>query len=252
MLVSVIMPAYNAENYIGASIDSVINQTWQEWELLIVDDCSTDRTRSIINNYINKDSRIRLLENSQNMGVAKTRNKGVMASKGDWIAFLDSDDLWSTDKLELQIELINTQNALFTFTGSCFINECGQALSYVLVVPEKIHYRELLKQNLISCSSVLISKPLLLSHPMEGGNIHEDFATWLSILRDLKISAFGINRPLLIYRIHSNSKSAQKWKAAIMNWNVYRRIGLNLFACCYYETYYIIRNIKKYFNILKK
>ena len=251
MLISIIMPAYNAEKYIEESIYSVIKQTWSNWELLVIDDCSTDNTKAIVNKYTSKDNRILLLSNPCNQGVANSRNKGVLASHGDWIAFLDSDDLWTPDKLSLQVELITKKNALFIFTGSSFINEFGEALSYVLTVPGQIGYKELLKQNLISCSSVLISKKLLLPYPMTGGNIHEDFVTWLLILRVMNMKAFGINKPALIYRIHSNSKSGHKWKAAIMNWNVYRKIGLNPFACCYYQLCYIFRNVKKYFNIYK-
>lgn len=252
MLISIIMPAYNAERYIEESIKSVLAQTWKTWELLIVDDCSTDKTQLIVNRCAAEDKRILLLSNPRNLGVAGTRNRGVQEAHGDWIAFLDSDDLWTPDKLTLQVDLIKKTNALFTFTGSSFIDENGMGLSYILLVPSEISYKELLKQNLISCSSVLISKPLLLSHPMSAGNIHEDFAAWLTILRDMDISAYGVNKPALIYRIHSSSKSAQKWKAAIMNWNVYRKIGLNFGACCYYQICYIFRNLKKYFNILHK
>lgn len=249
MLISIIMPAYNAEKYIDESIMSVINQTWKNWELLIIDDCSTDSTKKIINKYTSLDTRIRLLSNTNNQGVSYTRNKGIQESHGNWVAFLDSDDLWTPDKLSMQVDLINKTNALFTFTGSAFIDENGMALKYTLSVPDQIGYEELLKQNLISCSSVLISKPLLLSHPMIEGNIHEDFFTWLTILRDENINAYGVSSPALIYRIHSSSKSAKKWKAAIMNWKVYRKIGLSLVMCCYYQSHYIFRNVKKYSNI---
>lgn len=246
MLISIIMPAYNAEKYIEDSIKSVLNQTWSEWELIVINDCSTDNTKTIIDDYSVLDSRIFMLSNPTNQGVAYSRNRGVQASHGDWIAFLDSDDLWIPEKLTLQVELLLHQHASFTFTGSAFIDEYGNKRSFILQVPAQINYKELLKQNLISCSSVLISKSLLLSHPMKSGNVHEDFVTWLSILRDMNICAYGLNIPALVYRIHSNSKSAQKRKAAKMNWNVYRQIGLKIGPCCYYQLCYAFRSIKKY------
>lgn len=252
MFVSIIMPAFNAESYIEESILSVIKQTWQNWELLIIDDCSQDHTIDIIKNYIAIDKRISLLSNTSNLGVAESRNKGVQEAHGEWIAFLDSDDLWAPDKLMHQINLIQCQNTFFVFTGSAFIDDAGHKNSYILHVPSRISYKELLKQNLISCSSVLLHRNLLLSHPMKPGSIHEDFVTWLTILRDTGITAYGINQPLLLYRIHANSKSSQKWKAAVMNWNVYRNIGLNFVSCCYYQMHYAFRNILKYSNILKK
>ena len=246
------MPAYNAVEYIEDSIKSVINQTWSEWELIIINDCSSDNTKAVIEKYTHNDPRITLLTNPTNQGVAYSRNRGVQEANGNWIAFLDSDDLWIPDKLMLQMELINDKHACFSFTGSAFINENGQKCSYTLHVPMQISYKELLKQNLISCSSVLISKSLLLSHPMKPGNVHEDFVTWLSILRDMNIYAYGLDIPALIYRIHSSSKSAHKWRAARMNWNVYRQIGLNTGLCCYYQLCYAFRSIKKYSHIYKK
>lgn len=252
MFVSIIMPAFNAGKYIEESIVSVMKQTWQNWELLIIDDCSKDHTADVVKKYIAVDKRISLLSSTSNQGVAASRNRGVQEAHGEWIAFLDSDDLWAPDKLTLQLNLINSQKALFVFTGSAFIDGAGYESTFILHVPNRISYRELLKQNLISCSSVLIYRELLLSHPMKTGNIHEDFVAWLTILRDMDIIAYGIDQPLLIYRFHTNSKSGKKWKAAIMNWNAYRKIGLNYCSCCYYQTNYVFRNLLKYINIFKK
>lgn len=157
-LVSIIMPAYNAGKYISDSIASVISQTYQNWELIIINDYSKDNTPKIIENYANADSRIKVFSNSKNVGVSETRNKGIELATGNWIVFLDSDDMWHPQKLEKQIEKIKSNSADFIFTGASYVNEKGEAYSGVFCVPEKISFNELLFQNVISCSSVLLNK----------------------------------------------------------------------------------------------
>lgn len=249
-LISIIMPAYNSEAYISESIYSVLNQTWDNWELLVIDDASSDRTKDIIQAFQKSDSRIHYIANASNMGVAGSRTHGIHLSRGEWIAFLDSDDLWTPEKLSDQFAFAQQMNALFTFTGSAFIDREGHPLSHVLTVPLRISYKELLKQNIISCSSVLISKQLLLFHPMPDiANLHEDFACWLQILHDYNICAFGLNTPHLIYRITSNSKSGNKKKAALMTYRVYRHLGLPHHSAIYYWCHYFLRSINKYRKI---
>lgn len=252
MQISVIMPAYNAEKTISAAINSVLGQTFEDWELLVINDQSKDGTKQIILDYAEKDGRIRYLENVKNMGVAQTRNKGVSMAKGTWIAFLDSDDLWETDKLELQYNYAKKSGAKLLFTASAFIDKDGKKIHYCLNVPQQVSFRELLKQNIISCSSVLVEKELLLNYPMMEKNMHEDYATWLSILKNEKLIAYGINRPLLIYRISADSKSGNKGKAALMHWRVYQHIGLPFWQSIYYFLWYMIRNLKKYRKIWKQ
>lgn len=241
------MPAYNCEQFIGESINSVLNQTYQNWELIVVDDCSTDNTEKIVKEY--KDKRIKLFSNEKNMGVAYSRNKGIKLSKADYIAFLDSDDIWDTEKLKMQIETMNDE-INFTFTGSKFVNENGEKSNYILNVPLKIKKKELLKQNVISCSSVVVKKQLVLDNifPENVEEIHEDYVAWLNILNNEKF-AYGINLPLLIYRIRNNSKSANKIKSAIMNYNVYRYIGISKSEILKYMFFYICRSISKYSSI---
>lgn len=249
--VSIIMPAYNAEQYIGEAIHSVLAQTHKEWELIIIDDCSFDNTGQIALKFVSKDARIRYLKNSVNSGVSKSRNIGIKEAKNDWVAFLDSDDCWENDKLEKQLELFEQypEGKLF-FTGSGFINEEGEKSSYVLQTPEKVTFRKLLKQNVISCSSVLAEKKWLLEHPMAGDFLHEDFVVWLKLLQENKY-AFSVNEPLLLYRLSQQSKSSNKRKAAWMTWQVYRTIGLNIVESLYYFIWYTCKNIKKYRKIRK-
>ena len=246
-MVAIIMPAYNCEKYMRSAVESVKAQTYTDWTLFIIDDCSTDRTRILAEELAETDERIVVKHNKKNTGVAKTRNRGVREADSEWIAFLDSDDLWRPDKLEKQIKLsekISTANLIFT--GSGFIKENGEKINYILHVPEKINRKELLKQNLISCSSVLINRDLMLKYPMpEKEMIHEDFASWLRIL-DEEEYAYGIDEPLLIYRRSESSKSGNKAKAAKMNWNTYRNVGISPVKAAYYMCWYLIKGLMKY------
>ncbi len=249
MLVSVIMPAYNAEKYIRQAIESVQAQTYQEWELIVVDDASTDNTYTIVNEYCQEDSRIKLLCNSQNQGVSRTRKNGVEAAAGEWIAFLDSDDAWHPEKLEKQLEIQKEHNAKLIFTGSAFMDSEGNPLEWVLHVPKTIGYRQLLKQNLISNSSVLIEKRSYQECAVLADDMHEDFACWLRFLRKGNM-AYGIDEPLLIYRLSAQSKSGNKLKAAKMNWKTYRTVGLNSVLAIYYMGWYVAKSILKYKNLV--
>ncbi len=246
-LISVVMPAYNAARTLEASVHSVLEQTDPDWELLVLDDCSTDGTRALMERLASLDSRIRPLRNERNCGVGLTRNRGVSLARGNWIAFLDSDDLWTRDKLSKQRALSEhyPETGLF-YTGSGFLTAAGEKLDYVLHVPETIDRRELLKQNLISCSSVLAKKELLLRCPMESGReMHEDFVTWLRILETERF-ARGLDEPLLLYRRAEHSKSSNKLRAAKMNWNAYRAAGLSVPESLYYMGWYALRGAKKY------
>lgn len=188
--ISIITPAYNCEKYLEEAVDSVLSQTMTDWEMLIIDDCSVDNTYSCMQKLAQRDSRIRIFRNMQNAGAAATRNYGIRQARGRWIAFLDSDDLWRTDKLQKQMELLDKYpEASFLFTGSAFIEDDGMTIAHTLHVPEKVSRRKLLSQNVISCSSVLIKRELMLKHPMpEEDGIHEDFATWLSVLTEVPLS----------------------------------------------------------------
>jgi teichuronic acid biosynthesis glycosyltransferase TuaG len=247
-LISVIMPAYNCEKYIAESIKSVILQTFKTWELIIINDCSTDNTQSVINDFAGTDSRIRVYENDENSGVSKTRNKGISAANGSWLAFLDSDDIWHEEKLEKQMLSAKKNNSGFIFTGASYIDENGSMYKGVFNVPESVSYKVLLKQNVISCSSVLIKKAFFDDIKMENDSIHEDFCVWLKILRGGN-TAHGINEPLLIYRISRKSKSGNKIKSLKMAYKTYRYIGINPLTAWYYLGFYIVRNLRKYRKI---
>ncbi len=249
--VSIIMPSYNSNKTIKEAIESVLNQTYENWELIVVDDCSTDNTIEIVQAI--EDHRIHILLNEKNRGVSYSRNRAIHEAKAEWIAFLDSDDCWEKDKLEKQIKVIHeNEDAKLVFTGSAFIDDSGNRLEYELKVPEEITYEQILKQNLISCSSVLVRKDIIRSHPFPGSyDLHEDFAVWLQILKSIKV-AYGVNEPLLIYRLTDNSKSRNKLKAAKMNWKTYRYAGVDLGKSLSSMAVYAIRGIKKYWKLNKK
>ncbi len=242
-LVSIIMAAYNAEKTISIAINSILAQTYTDWELLVINDCSRDGTAALVRTY--SDPRIRLLENDKNSGVSISRKRGMEAANGEWIAVLDSDDAWTPDKLEKQIKLAGDTGAELIFTGSAFMDDDSNTIDWQLHVPPRLPYRKLLKQNLVSNSSVLVKTALYKQFYAVGDEMHEDFAIWLGITKTGRV-AYGIDEPLLIYRVASSSKSSNKVKAARMNWNTYRYIGLNPIAATYYMCWYVVKGLLKY------
>lgn len=244
-LVSIIMAAYDAEKTIECAIESVLAQTYKNWELLVINDCSTDQTPHIVRKFAVKDSRVILLNNEKNSGVSKTREKGMHATKGQWIAVLDSDDAWKPEKLEKQLVVAEKKRAELIFTGSAFMAEDGSRIDWQLHVPETLSYRKLLKQNIISNSSVLVKSNLYKQFYAIGDRMHEDFAIWLGITKNGRL-AYGIDEPLLIYRVAKSSKSGNKVKAAKMNWKTYRYVGLKPIEAFYYECWYAVKGVLKY------
>lgn len=255
-MISIIMPAYQAEKTIADSIRSVLAQSFQDWELIVIDDCSADNTCGLVEELKKSlpretGEKIRLIKKQKNTGVSESRNLGTDMAQGDWIAFLDSDDLWATDKLEKQMQLLSRHpDAGILFTGSAFIRRNGERSSYVLQVPEEITYRKLLRQNLISCSSVVMRRELFLRHRMQHDELHEDFLLWLKLLKE-GVKAYGVNEPLLIYRLSPASKSGNKLHAARMTWRVYRHMGLGLGTSLSCLMSYTLRNTLKYRRIYK-
>ena len=247
-LVSIVMPAYNCEKYVVEAINSVLAQTYRNWELLVLDDGSKDKTLQIIEEFSQKDSRIKSLPNGKNLGVSATRNRGIELASGGWIAFLDSDDMWEAEKLEKQFEVVEKEAAEFLFTGSSYINEEGEPYKGIFEVPEKVTYKKLRNQNVISCSSVLVKKKYFQNIKMVRDEMHEDYAVWLRILK-LGVTAFGVNKPLLIYRISRNSKSGNKMKTVKMTYKVFRFIGVNPIGAAYFMVNHVLRSVAKYKKI---
>lgn len=231
--VSVIMAAYNAEPTIRAAISSVRNQTFQDWELLVVDDCSKDGTAAVVRELAASDPRIRLIAQKRNGGVCAARKLALENARGEWIAILDSDDLWRPEKLSVQLDKQWKTGADLLYTASGFIESDGSPIDWILHVPERMTLRRLLKQNRISNSSALVRKALYRDHYIAEEHVHEDFAMWISMLKS-GVTAIGTDEPLLIYRLSKSSRSGNHLRALKMNWNTYAYSGISLPARVWY------------------
>ena len=154
-LVSIIVPVYNSEKFIEDTINTVKQQTYKNWELILVNDCSTDKSKEIIEEYIKKDEKMKLINLEKNSGAAIARNTGIEKAKGRYIAFLDADDLWNKEKLEKQIKFMKDNDYKFTFTGYEFADENGRGNGKIVKVPEKINYKKALKNTTIWTSTVM-------------------------------------------------------------------------------------------------
>lgn len=244
-LVSVIMPAYNAEKYIENSIRSVISQTYTNWELLVLDDCSTDQTAEIAEHFASVDSRIRVLHNSRNMGVARTRNNGLDLVKGQWIALLDSDDVWHDEKLQKQLHKAEESGADIIYCSYSMIDENAEHMSDY-IVSESTSYSDMLKESVISCSTALLRQSVLSYHRFSTDYYHEDYAFWLELLKS-GCRAVAVKEVLADYRVVQGSRSSNKLKSARNRWLMYRQVEkLPLARSVGVFTAYALHGIAKY------
>ena len=253
-LISVILPAYNAEKTVAEAVRSVLSQSYTNFELIIIDDASSDGTKAIIEDLAEKDTRIRVISNEKNLGVLKTRLKGIRSAFGKWIAFIDSDDMWAKDKLAEQVAVQQKTASYLVFTGTAYIDSSGNTLPWEFHVPSDVDYKKLLKQNVIPNSSVMVMKDVFLRYtPVneDHRDIHEDFACWLSMLREgYRVS--GIDAPLVTYRLSKNSMTGNKLHSAVLNWYTYRFTGLNVFQTAFYMVSYMMRNVVKYSHLKQR
>lgn len=241
-MISIIVPVYNAANYIQETIRTVVSQSCQDWELLLIDDCSRDGSVEVIRKAINhyeKDGtakgRIRLIAKQQNEGAAKARNTGIMEAKGRYIAFLDADDLWYPDKLQKELSFMQQNNAAFVYCSYQFGDENAVPTGKTARVQRTLTYKEALSRTIIFTSTVLIDTQKVDSELILMPDIpSEDTATWWRILKS-GITACGLDELLVIYRRPANSLSSNKGKAVKRIWGLYRQIaGLSVLASAYY------------------
>lgn len=220
--VSVVIPAYNAEKTIGETICSVLQQTHRNFELIIVDDASTDGTSDIALLYQAENPQIQLLRNAENAGVAFSRNRGVRAARHDWIAFLDSDDLWEPDKLERQLRLAYAEKVEIVYCSYDFIDENGAPLRRrPFIVPRETDFRHMLSKSVMSASTVLVLGRVLGPEPFRLDVYHEDYALWMRLL-SVPVRAAGDEKVLMHYRQRARSRNGRKLHAAAERWRVYR------------------------------
>lgn len=247
-LVSIIMPAYNAEKYIGAAIESVLRQTWRKWELIIVDDGSEDGTAKLIENEIihKKDCDIRLLRQPCKGGAAEARNRGLREAKGRYIAYLDADDLWMEEKLEKEIDFMRSRGAAFAFTGYEFMDEHARRTGKVVRVPETLQYRQALSNTTIFTTTVMFDTEKISRELLEMPHIKsEDTALWWKILRN-GYTACGLNENLALYRRAGKTLSSNKLEAICRIWRLYRDAeGLGIARSAWHFCFWAVRAVKR-------
>ena len=245
-LVSIITPAYNVAAYIAETIESVLAQTYTNWEMLIVNDCSKDNTAEIVQSYAAKDKRIKLINLKQNSGAAVARNTAIQNAKGRYIAFLDSDDLWKKEKLQKQIEFMQQNDYAFTYSSYEHFKETKENIQNQVQIPKSLNYNQALKGNQIGCLTVMLDRKQIANIHFTTQK-HEDYILWLNILKQ-GITAYGIQESLELYRTgNSKSISGNKMQSALWTWKVYRESQkLSVVKSMYYMLFYMVTGLKKH------
>ena len=244
-LCSVIMPTYNSEKYIEIAIRSVLAQTYGDIELIVVDDCSSDNTTYILEKLTCLYSRIKYFKLDKNSGCAYARNFGLEKSQGEYIAFLDSDDSWTKDKLAKQIAVLKDNKQFISVTAYQMIDADNNLIKN-RHVKQKISYTDLLKENSIIFSSVVCKFDDIKYIYFKDDWYHEDYMFLLDCLHN-GLSISGIDAPMVFYRVHSAGRSFNKFKAAKFRWKIYREfLKMNFLKSSYYFFCYAVNGIKKY------
>ncbi len=244
IIVSVIMPAYNSTAYIGGALDSVLIQD-VPLEILVINDRSKDDLDTFMKKY-EQYPQIRYLKNKRNLGVAKTRNRGVALARGKYVAFLDADDMWAPGKLKRQLKLIEETGTVLCSTARELMNPDGTLTGYIIPVKTRFNFQDLRLQNQVNCSSVLIRTEVAREFPMHHDDSHEDYLMWLEVLEKYG-DGCAINEPLLKYRISNTGKSGTKWNSAKMTYLTYRYMGFGFFRSALYFISYAFHGVRKYF-----
>ena len=222
-LVSIITPSFNSARFIEECILSVISQTYKNWEMLIVDDCSQDNSVDIISKFSNNETRIRLFRLEKNVGPAEARNIAIRNASGKYIAFLDSDDMWCSNKLEDQLKFMKKNNVEFSFTTYQCVYENGNDMNKIIKAPNKMTYHSYLKNTIIGCLTVIIDKEKTGYFEMPNIKSSQDMALWLYLMKK-GFTAYGLDINLAKYRIVSSSNTSNKLNAVKDVWKVYREI----------------------------
>lgn len=247
-LVSIIVPVYNAEKFIEQTVDCVRKQTYTNWELLLVEDSSTDNTLRVMTDLVERlgDTRIHIARQSGDGGAAGARNKGLEISKGRFITYLDADDYWVSDKLEKEVNFLLEKQVGFAFTGYEFADENCKGTGKIVKVPETLNFKQALGNTTIFTSTVMldthkIDKKLMVMPYIKS----EDTATWWQILKTGEL-AYGLDENLVLYRRAGKSLSSNKIEALRRIWNLYRKAaGLSIPESCYYFVLWAIRAVKR-------
>lgn len=249
MLVSVIIPAYNASKYIATAVRSVLAQeniVEGDLEVIVINDCSTDNTDAVMEAFADNPAVI-YLKNEKNLGVADTRNRGINKARGRYVAFLDADDWWESEKLKAQIDLLEKTKAPLCCTGRALHKPDGTPTGRTIGVPQRIAYKDLLHTNTIPCGSVVMPTRIAREFYMSHDQLHEDYILWLQVTK-AHGEAVGIDRPYLHCRLSEGGKSRNKLKSARMQYGVYRYLGFGRLKSMYYLFCYAVNGVKKYYG----
>ncbi len=244
-LVSVIVPVYNAGRWIEDTILSVKSQTYKDFEMILIDDGSTDDSVEVIRRTAGADERIKLVDvGEKNLGAAHARNRGVELARGRYICYIDADDLWSPDKLEKQLAFMDENDAAFSFTGYEFADESGIGVQKIVRVPGTISYRQALKNTTIFTSTVMFDMDKLTREDIMMPQVpSEDTATWWKVLKKVG-RAYGLDEALTLYRRGTGTLSSNKMTAIQRIWNLYRNVeGLNVFYSAYCFVFWAVRAV---------
>lgn len=244
--VSIITPTFNSAKFIAETIQSVQNQTYQNWELIIVDDGSSDETISIIQQIQKTEHRINLVIQPKNVGPAITRNIGIELAQGKYLTFLDADDLWFPDFIQNSITTIQQTKVPFVFSS---YRRADEALNFIysdFIVPQKVTYTDILKTNSISCLTAFLDVEVLGKKFMPIIHKRQDMGLWLQYLKEIPF-AHGIQEPKAIYRIRKNSLSRKKSDLIKYQWQFYREVeNLSVIQSVYYMVHWMVRGFLKY------
>ncbi|WP_282122590.1 glycosyltransferase family 2 protein [Algibacter mikhailovii] len=242
-LVSIVTPMYNSENYISETIKSVLNQTYKNWELLLIDDKSQDNTLSIIKPFLETNTNIKLFKNNVNSGAAISRNKGITEAIGDYIAFLDADDLWKPNKLETQLNFMSLNNCDVCFSSYDQIDENGGLIHRRVKALKTLSYRKLLKSNYIGNLTGVYSVKHLGKITTVNLRKRQDWLLWLSAIKKSGKPAKGVQESLAYYRVRNNSISANKFNLLKHNYWVYKKgLGYSVIKSLYYMLVFLLEH----------
>jgi teichuronic acid biosynthesis glycosyltransferase TuaG len=246
-VVSIVVPVYNAESYLRDAVNSVIKQSFVSWELILVDDRSSDSSKNIIKELALMDERIKFFCMRNNKGAANARNKGISMANGSFLAFLDADDIWTENKLKVQLDFMVNNKVTFSFGGYEFVDENNISTGKVVHVPQQIQRTGLLKDNIISTPSVMIDLRKIPKDVVRMPNLDygEDLSLWLKII-DISDTAYGINEVLFRYRRISTSLSANKVKILYKKLMLYMRFkDMGVSEKLYYYIFSVFNAIRK-------
>ncbi len=247
-LVSIITPSYNSAKFIAETIQSVQNQTYQYWEMIIVDDGSSDETENVVLSIIQNDNRIQFHKLIRNSGPAVARNTGIEKSSGDFMTFIDADDIWFPTFIENNIKTIQETGIPFVFSSYKRANEQLEFVYSDFIVPHKVSYTDILKSNSISCLTAFVDIKKLGKKYMPLIRKRQDMGLWLNYLKVIPF-AHGIQKTQAIYRIRENSLSRKKSDLLKYQWQFYREVEkLNVFQSVYYMLHWMYRGFMKYRN----